>query len=93
MPKKKRVEDDKISTLNGQIMYKLEERLMNEVVTILMDYNALKERVEKLEGKAIEERKEERHEDAMKTAKASFWIALTVGALQIGLILYQIFWK
>lgn len=82
--------NDKISS-KDELSSKLGERMMSEMVTVLMDYHALKDRVEKLESAKSEQRQEQTNAKAQRTANRSLVISVVIGITQILLILYQIF--
>ena len=82
---------DKISLLDAEITSHLGERMMSEMITVVLDFNALKERVAKLESEQAEMKNDTKKESDKKLARASIWTAIIVGTLQILLILYQIF--
>ena len=70
---------------------------MNEMITLLFDYRGLVERVEKLEKGRSEHISEHiddnKRKQSNKLTIISIWTAISVGIIQIGILLYQIFGK
>lgn len=87
--------NDKISSSshNENITSMLGEKVMNEMITLLFDYSGLVKRVEKLEKERAEHLDDTKQKQSERLTKISIWTAISVGVIQIGLLLYQIFGK
>ena len=70
----------------------LEDKVMEKMLEMLMDYKALSERIKSLELIINEMKEDVKRNQSQKVTKWGIWVAIGVGALQIIMMLLQL-WK
>ena len=70
----------------------LEDKVMEKMLEMLMDYKALSERIKSLELIINEMKEDAKRNQSQKVTKWGIWVAIGVGALQIIIMLLQL-WK
>ena len=70
----------------------LEDKVMEKMLEMLMDYKALSERIKSLELIINEMKEDAKRNQSQKVTKWGIWVAIGVGALQIIMMLLQL-WK